>query len=70
MKQPFAAFIENATIGILSKEAWQGTDGDNFIASDLNVKPIGSGPYKDKILIAMQTEFLWPMSLKQIIIMH
>ncbi|MES2436648.1 MAG: peptide ABC transporter substrate-binding protein [Patescibacteria group bacterium] len=46
LKQPFAAFIENTTMGILPQHLWQGAEGESFIASDLNVEPIGSGPYK------------------------
>lgn len=46
LNQPYAPFIENTTIGILPKHIWQGLDATSFMTNDLNVRPIGSGPYK------------------------
>jgi len=42
LKQPYASFLENATLGILPEHLW----GNSPIElSDANTSPIGSGPY-------------------------
>jgi peptide/nickel transport system substrate-binding protein len=46
LKQPYAPFVENATIGILPKTLWQNVSDDEFSFSDLNTQPIGSGPFQ------------------------
>ncbi len=46
LKQPYAPFIENLTLGILPEHIWIGLDVDQFSASLFNTEPIGSGPYK------------------------
>jgi len=43
---PFALFLENATMGILPKSAWEFVRPEEFPFSDLNTNPIGAGPYK------------------------
>lgn len=48
LEQPYAPFIENATIGILPKHIWKNATPDEFAFSEYNVLPIGSGPYKVK----------------------
>ncbi len=45
LKQPYAPFIENLTVGILPKELWQGVSDEEFPFSNLNQEPVGSGPY-------------------------
>ncbi|MEN9614321.1 MAG: hypothetical protein RLZZ347_628 [Candidatus Parcubacteria bacterium] len=45
LRQPFPAFLENATLGILPSHLWKPIDTEQFIFSDLNILPIGSGPY-------------------------
>ncbi len=43
LKQPFASFLENTTVGILPTSVW----GSSPIElNDANIQPIGSGPYK------------------------
>lgn len=50
LPKPYAPFLENTTIGILPKHLWESVKMQEFSFSSLNVKPIGSGPYKvDKI---------------------
>ena len=44
--QPYSPFIENTTLGILPEHIWKGAQADEFIFSDYNINPIGSGPYK------------------------
>ncbi|MFA6095740.1 MAG: ABC transporter substrate-binding protein, partial [Candidatus Paceibacterota bacterium] len=46
LKQPYAPFIANTTIGILPKHAWRGFESDQFPFSQYNIEPIGSGPYE------------------------
>ena len=48
LKQPYAPFIDNTTIGILPKQIWRGVPTDEFSFSQLNVSPIGEGPFQVK----------------------
>lgn len=46
LKQPYAPFLTNTTIGIIPKHIWKNFDADQFIFSQYNTEPIGSGPYE------------------------
>jgi peptide/nickel transport system substrate-binding protein len=46
LKQLYAPFIANLTIGILPKHLWQNVSTEEFPFSELNTSPVGSGPYK------------------------
>ncbi|MCK5060150.1 MAG: hypothetical protein KAR00_03360 [Candidatus Pacebacteria bacterium] len=46
LRQPYAPFLENATIGILPKHIWKNATVDQFAFSSFNTEPIGSGPYR------------------------
>ncbi len=46
LKQPFASFLENTTLGILPSHIWKNVPVEEFNFSDFNVKAIGSGPYE------------------------
>lgn len=46
LKQRYVSFLENTTLGILPKKLWGTLTPEQFPLSDLNTKPIGSGPYK------------------------
>lgn len=46
LKNRYAQFINNATIGILPKHVWENTKGANFAVSENNLRPVGSGPYQ------------------------
>ncbi len=46
LKQPYAPFLANTTIGILPKHIWGTVDDDQFVFSQYNIDPIGSGPYR------------------------
>lgn len=46
LKQPYASFVDNLTVGILPKHIWKDVPADEFSFSQFNVTPIGSGPYK------------------------
>lgn len=45
LKQPYAPFIANLTLGILPKHIWKDFESDQFPFSSFNIEPIGSGPY-------------------------
>jgi len=46
LKNKYAQFLSNTTIGILPKHLWESVKPASFGLSDLNIKAIGSGPYK------------------------
>ncbi len=46
LKSPYAPFVQNLTLGILPKHLWQNVSTEEFPFSELNVSPIGSGPFK------------------------
>lgn len=46
LKKPYAPFLENTTIGILPSHIWNKMSSDQIASSEMNTKPIGSGPYK------------------------
>lgn len=50
LKQPYAPFVDNFTIGIIPKHIWKEVPTDQFSFSELNINAIGNGPYKiDKV---------------------
>lgn len=51
LKEPYAPFLQNLTIGIIPKHIWQTIPPINSRLAEANVKPIGSGPYKFKKLL-------------------
>jgi peptide/nickel transport system substrate-binding protein len=46
LKQPYSPFLTNTTIGILPKHIWGLVSDEQFIFSQFNIEPIGSGPYR------------------------
>lgn len=48
LKDPLPNFINNLTFGILPEHLWQTVSQQNFLVTELNKKPIGSGPLKFK----------------------
>lgn len=45
-KQSYSPFLANTTIGILPKHIWGSVNDEQFIFSQFNIEPIGSGPYE------------------------
>ncbi|HLP43758.1 MAG TPA: ABC transporter substrate-binding protein, partial [Candidatus Nanoarchaeia archaeon] len=45
LKQPYAPFIDNFTIGIIPKHIWNDVPTDQFSFSELNINAVGNGPY-------------------------
>jgi len=43
---PLVGFINNLTFGILPKHLWEEVNPEKFPLTDLNLNPIGSGPFK------------------------
>lgn len=48
LEQPYAAFTESLTFGILPKHIWETVGTDDFDQTNFNLEPIGSGPYQLK----------------------
>lgn len=43
---PFPLFLENTTLGIMPEHLWEEVAIEEFPFTELNTRPIGSGPYK------------------------
>lgn len=50
LKNKYAQFLGNLTLPILPEHLWENIKPINFALSELNLKPIGSGPYMFKKL--------------------
>lgn len=50
LKNAYAPFLNNLTFGILPKHLWEFIGSGNFPLAEYNLKPIGSGPYKFRML--------------------
>ncbi len=46
LKQSFALFLDNLTLGILPAHRWQKISAEGFSSASLNLEPIGTGPYQ------------------------
>ena len=46
LKNSYASFLNNLTFGILPKHLWEKIPAAQFALNELNLKPVGSGPYK------------------------
>lgn len=46
LKNPYATFLENTTLGILPKHVWKDIKIEAWLVSEQNLKGIGSGPYE------------------------
>jgi len=46
LSNAYPPFLENATVGILPSHIWEKVTAQNFTLSELNLRPIGSGPFK------------------------
>ncbi len=45
LKNPYAGFLDNLTLGILPKHVWENIASEKFALADYNLRPIGTGPY-------------------------
>ncbi len=48
LKNTYAPFLNNAAVKILPKHVWENIKPPEFFLSEINLKPIGTGPYKFK----------------------
>jgi len=48
LDKPYISFLDNTTMGILPSQVWKDVKDSEFNISPLNIKAIGSGPYKIK----------------------
>mgnify|MGYP001578819571 CR=1 FL=1 len=46
LRQPYAPFIENLALGIIPEHLWRKIPREAAVLSDLNLKPVGTGPYR------------------------
>lgn len=46
LTEPYAPFLENATLGILPKHIWESVPSEEFPFSQFVVEPVGAGPYE------------------------
>ena len=46
LPKPYAPFLQNTTLGIIPKHIWKSASDEDFIYSQYNFEPIGSGPYR------------------------
>lgn len=46
LPQPYTPFLYNTTLGILPKHLWESVSAEQFPFSQLNIEPVGSGPFK------------------------
>ncbi|KKS34477.1 MAG: Extracellular solute-binding protein family 5 [Parcubacteria group bacterium GW2011_GWC2_42_12] len=51
LTEPYAAFLDLLTFGILPQESWQQIEPASASLAELNLKPIGSGRFKFKSLV-------------------
>ncbi len=51
LAEPYADFLSLLTFGIMPQNAWETTMPEAAALSELNLKPVGSGPYKFEALI-------------------
>lgn len=50
LEKPSQRFLNNLTVGILPKHIWSKIPFEEFVSSQFNLKPIGSGPFRFKEL--------------------
>lgn len=63
LKNESSIFLENSTLKILPKHIWDKIPVENFPLSQLNLNPVGSGPYKLKTLVKDNAENIISLDL-------
>lgn len=48
LSKPYAPFLNALTVGILPKHVWENASSEEFPFSELNINPVGAGPYEIK----------------------
>ncbi|MEK7465002.1 MAG: ABC transporter substrate-binding protein [Patescibacteria group bacterium] len=65
LRQPYAPFMENLATGILPEHLWRRIPRESATLSDLNVKPVGSGPYRFEKLARHEDGTITAVTLKR-----
>jgi peptide/nickel transport system substrate-binding protein len=63
LKTAFSGFTERLTLKILPGHIWQEISPQNFLLTNYNLKPIGSGPYQFKSLKQDSSGFITSLDL-------
>ncbi|MCK4918499.1 MAG: hypothetical protein KAS02_01815 [Candidatus Pacebacteria bacterium] len=64
LPQPYSPFLENLSLGILPEHIWGEISPEQFVFSQFNIEPVGSGPYEIKKIKRNSSETLESYSLK------
>lgn len=64
LTQPYASFLDNATVGIIPKHIWGRVEPETFSFSDYNLNAVGSGPYSIKSIDQNKSGQIEEISLK------
>jgi len=51
LKEPYSNFFELLTFGILPKHLWEQIPAESAFLAELNIAPVGSGPFKFKSIL-------------------
>lgn len=46
LRTPYTPFVENLTVGIIPKHLWENIAPGQALLHELNLRPVGAGPYK------------------------
>lgn len=65
LTQPDGFFLDKLTMGILPAHLWQDIPAANARLSDLNIRPIGSGPYRIKSFLRDNTGAIHSYTLER-----
>jgi len=58
LAEPFPGFLSVLTVGIIPEHTWSGIPRPQFRLAEVNLKPIGTGPFAFKRLIKDDTGFI------------
>lgn len=59
LKEPYSPFITTTVLGIIPKHIWENQTDEQFIFSQYNSEPIGSGPYRIKTITRDSGDIPW-----------
>lgn len=65
LQQPYAAFLNIMTVGILPQHIWYDTSTATAKLAIYNLRPVGSGPYKFKKLVKDKTGLIKSLALEK-----
>ena len=65
LTESYSSFLDLLTFGILPQNLWISISPQNAYLHELNIKPIGSGPYEFKSLVKNKSG-----DLKEFVLIH